>query len=378
MRILLLDGDNSHTLSIASELQRELGAEIVGVGTSSMSALLRSRYCSVKTTAPHASTPEFRTRLLDIVAEHSPDLIIPVGFRSYTAVIEIREQLQQVTRTTASVAKASFELASDKSATYELAKALGVSVPSDLTDEYTSALVREDYSALRFPVFLKAQLEAGGVTTALVHSLEELRTNLSRMRDDLGTTLVQDFIDTGPETYAHCGYYQKGTPILTFQHVEVRSVPRWGGSGTRVRTYQDHELAALAESLLKELEWDGVAQVEFKRGTAGEYVLMEINPKFWASYALASRAGYLIATVAASSALNNPIQHLLDRPKRQLDMVFPIRELTHVFKNRGRESIMRATKAMLWPPAQTNIDLRDFVAYLPSRLSRTLTRSRQR
>ena len=44
--------------------------------------------------------------------------------------------------------------------------------------------------------------------------------------------------------------------------------------------------------LLSSLQWHGVAMVEFKRSAAtGDFVLMEINGKFWGSLELALSAG---------------------------------------------------------------------------------------
>jgi predicted ATP-grasp superfamily ATP-dependent carboligase len=51
----------------------------------------------------------------------------------------------------------------------------------------------------------------------------------------------------------------------------------------------DDRLARYAASVVAELGWTGVAMVEFKKDD--DYRLMEVNPRFWGSLPLATRAG---------------------------------------------------------------------------------------
>src|SRR5262249_10470047 len=46
-----------------------------------------------------------------------------------------------------------------------------------------------------------------------------------------------------------------------------------------------------AEKLMAALNWHGVAMVEFKMDSDGQYWLMEINPRLWGSLALSIDAG---------------------------------------------------------------------------------------
>ena len=76
-----------------------------------------------------------------------------------------------------------------------------------------------------------------------------------------------------------------------FQHRRVREMPLTGGGSTcRVAENVDAKLLAYAGSLLDDLDWTGVAMVEFKTGRAGDF-LMEINGRFWGSLALAVDVG---------------------------------------------------------------------------------------
>ena len=54
----------------------------------------------------------------------------------------------------------------------------------------------------------------------------------------------------------------------------------------------DPELDSIGRALLDELDWHGLASVQFiEDATTDEYKLMEINSRFWASVSCAVKAG---------------------------------------------------------------------------------------
>lgn len=374
VKVLLLDGHYSHTLSVASELKRDLGATLICVGTNASDPLLRSRHSDISLVGPPPDSPAFRKWLVEQVAIHVPDAIVPIGYHSFAAMISLKGELSRHARFMVPPEE-SFNTAVDKARTYELAASLGIRVPQDLTASVSRALEDGSLSQLGFPLILKARLEGGGASTALVRSPEEMvkaHAKLTRWRGDI---LVQEYVDGDVGTFAHCGLYDKGNCVLEFMHHETRSVPRHGGSGTRVSTFSDPKLAESARALMAQLEWHGIAQVEFKRTAGSGYTLMEINPKLWASYSLASRSGHRFVSLATLMALELDGSHVLDTPKSELVMVFPIRELKFLVQHRDWRSLPSAALAMLWPPAVSDYELRDLPAYLPRPWARRTTQA---
>lgn len=119
----------------------------------------------------------------------------------------------------------------------------------------------------------------------------------------------------------------EGAASTGFQRYEVSSLPRHGRSVVRANTDKVFEVAELGRRLRIALRWNGVAQVECKRSQTGDLFLMEINPMFWASYALASRTGTRIATTAVADTLGLSPTSFRTRKPRCGRMVFPMREL---------------------------------------------------
>jgi predicted ATP-grasp superfamily ATP-dependent carboligase len=78
-----------------------------------------------------------------------------------------------------------------------------------------------------------------------------------------------------------------------------------GGPSTICVSVVDDRLTGYAASLIRELEWSGVAMVEFKKDD--DYRLMEVNPRFWGSLPLATRAGLNFPDLLCRRAMGEDI-----------------------------------------------------------------------
>jgi protein-tyrosine-phosphatase len=92
----------------------------------------------------------------------------------------------------------------------------------------------------------------------------------------------------GIETLIH-----HGEPVAMVQHRRLKELPSTGGvSVLAVSEALDPTLAQHALTLLRSLEWEGVAMVEFRHNRANQTaVLMEVNGRYWGSLPLACYAG---------------------------------------------------------------------------------------
>jgi protein-tyrosine-phosphatase/glycosyltransferase involved in cell wall biosynthesis len=86
--------------------------------------------------------------------------------------------------------------------------------------------------------------------------------------------------------------YERGRKVWHFAHERIHELPLTGGASSYRRSIAaDPRLLAAAEKLLNELEWHGVAMVEFRVNRTDDFWLMEINPRLWGSLALSLDAG---------------------------------------------------------------------------------------
>jgi predicted ATP-grasp superfamily ATP-dependent carboligase len=191
----------------------------------------------------------------------------------------------------------------NKDRTYEAAARVGIRTPR--TEQVASiAEVAALGSALRFPVVLKwanpllvgKALRAAGLTlekTVYCDTPAALLAYMKRFEPVGLYPLIQEY----------CAGYGLGQFILmkngqahyTFQHKRVHEWPPEGGFSSMCESIarEDHvDLMAKSIALLRELEWEGVAMVEYRHDPrSGESALMEVNGRFWGSLPLAYHAG---------------------------------------------------------------------------------------
>lgn len=191
----------------------------------------------------------------------------------------------------------------NKDRTYAAAARVGIRTPR--TEQVASMADAQAVSAsLRFPVVLKwanpllvgRALHGAGLEvekTVYCDTPEQLLTYLQRFEPVGLYPLIQEY----------CAGYGLGQFILmksgqvhyTFQHKRLHEWPPEGGFSSMCESVpreQHADLMAKSIALLRELEWEGVAMVEYRHDPAsGESALMEINGRFWGSLPLAYHAG---------------------------------------------------------------------------------------
>lgn len=191
----------------------------------------------------------------------------------------------------------------NKEQTYAAAERVGLRVPR--TEQVTGieqvpALAQE----LRFPVVLKwanpndvvDTLAKAGLTLDKTHycySAEQLLAYLQPYEKVRLFPLIQEYCagyGLGQFVLMH-----KGEAHYAFQHRRVHEWPPEGGFSSlceSVPLAEHQALMAQSIDLLRELEWEGIAMVEYRLDPAtGEAALMEINGRFWGSLPLAYHAG---------------------------------------------------------------------------------------
>lgn len=191
----------------------------------------------------------------------------------------------------------------NKEATYAAAARVGIRVPR--TEQPASmADVTAIGATLRFPAVLKwanpnrvaAALAGAGLALDKTHycySAAELSTYLQPYEAAGIYPLVQEYCTgygLGQFVLMH-----KGVAHSTFQHRRIHEWPPEGGFSSLCESLplgQHAPLMAQSVALLRELDWEGIAMVEYRHDPAtGTSALMEINGRFWGSLPLAYHAG---------------------------------------------------------------------------------------
>jgi predicted ATP-grasp superfamily ATP-dependent carboligase len=193
---------------------------------------------------------------------------------------------------------AAMEWAYDKRLTYELAAKLGIDHPK--TYRPTN---REDVLSLdcTFPAILKPAIKdrVNKFTSARawpVANREELvdqYVEASRLVDP-DVIMIQELVPGGGKSqFSFVALCVDGSPLAYGVARRARQYPvDFGHGSTYVETVEQPEIEEPSRRLLKEMNYNGLVELEFKRDpSTGQFKLLDINARAWAWHSLGHRAG---------------------------------------------------------------------------------------
>ncbi len=297
-RVLCLGNDDRVLLAVA----RSLGRRGLEVHTGWCDARLpanRSRYVH-----RHHELPEFRPDdpswtgdLNGLVDRFRFDLVIPINDFAVLPLQLNRERLSSTTRWYL-LDDATHQIVSDKRRTADLAVACGVPVPREYRIQPGDGAPGESnpewFGDLEFPVYVKspssivARDVANKQAVVRVDDPQELARLIQQPDRESELLVQQGFagVGQGVEVLAW-----QGQVLVEMQHRRIRETID-GGSTCREVVRSDPALSTAARRLIQALNYTGVAMVEFRVDPdSGEFVLLEINGRFWGSLPLAVAAG---------------------------------------------------------------------------------------
>ncbi len=195
----------------------------------------------------------------------------------------------------------------------ELAQKHGIPIPKTWFIDNISQLedLKED---LPYPVVIKPKESAGAIGVSYPENPVELMEQYHAAHKRFPFPLIQERIPTQGAGYgASFLLDEKGSVKASFVHKRLREYPVTGGASTMRESVKHDTIRDMAKTLLKALDWFGVAMVEFKMDPRdGIPKLMEINPRFWGSLALAVAAGvnfpYLLYRMSGGENFT-PVEH---------------------------------------------------------------------
>ena len=300
MKVLVTDGNFKHTLAAVRSLGKN-GAEVTVFSHLFICVSFFSKYCRHRVIAPDPEKdPMFAAFLLEYVKKNHVDVLLPISFAAVMQVSRIRNELEKYVKIPLADDEALY-IAGSKDRTIKYAETIGIRVPKTwypLTESDVEVIARE----ASYPAVIKGSEESGFVRYANTPGelLEKFRC-ISRY-----SPVIQEYI-TG-EGYGFFALYNHGTARAIFMHKRIREYPVTGGPSAVAESVYIPALRDAGLRILDRLNWHGVAMVEFKKDEkTGEFILMEINPKFWGSLGLSIAAGVDFPSLACTMAIDGDI-----------------------------------------------------------------------
>ena len=231
---------------------------------------------------------KFIDSLLALIRERGFDMVLPTGDPALSALAEHYDRLAPLLHVGCPPPSA-VERVLNKALTLEAAKKCGIHVPFTCTVGNMTEL-EQVAAQLRFPLVAKPGQKGAKVFRVRTFPTFEKLSEALRMNEP-GLVLLQEYcpgIGVGVEMLLH-----KGECVAAFQHRRLKEAPASGGVAVMaVAEALDPGLRDASLKLLRALEWEGPAMVEFRvdRQT-GNRVFMEVNGRYWGTSSLPILAG---------------------------------------------------------------------------------------
>lgn len=302
-KVLLTDGNYKHTWAAARNLD-SFGYEVDVIG-GNRSISSKSKYVNKNVFSKNLLIKENIQSFLKLIEDEHYDLIIGIGASSIQFLSENARLISKITKLILPPQK-SLELCLNKDLTMEFAKKIKIEIPQTFVVENFKEL-QETIRNITFPIIIKSASETmKDLPTIYLDTRESLVfSKLEALFKKGNKYLIQQRIFGHGEAFF--AVYDKGELIDFMMHERLREYPLTGGPSTKAKTIYREDLLRAGKKLLDELDWHGVAMVEFKRDKNDKLFLMEINPKFWGSLDLSLASGVNFPMLAAQISLGKKL-----------------------------------------------------------------------
>lgn len=286
---------------------------VIGVAAAETAPGCASRYCdeSVVAPAPETDIAGYRERLLELAARPSVRAIVPMSEPDVYALSTQRAAFaDHLTPLWPPIE--TLQTAHDRCELIGAAQRADVAVPDSqllgMVDDWESDQIIKARFSLLGDEYVESWSNAGVVEPDSTLELPagdkpDIEALLAEMAHE---PLVQEFIP-GTE-YSLWALYDDGEAVATCQKRQSRAWSYSGGTSICRETTRIPALETAGRALLDELEWHGLAAIQFIRDArTGEFVLLELNPRMWISVSCAVRAGVDFPYYFWQRALDEPV-----------------------------------------------------------------------
>jgi predicted ATP-grasp superfamily ATP-dependent carboligase len=307
--VLVSDGEQRASLAVVRSLGRA-GHRVLVASSGGRSLAGSSRYAAIEIALgdPLQDAPCFADAVGQAVTAHGVDVLLPMTDAALFALLPRRASLLPCRIPFPDLLQV--ERVADKGRVAVAAAACGIAVPVQRPFPSRGDLTPAERGSLVYPAVIKTSRSV----TEGAGRREKHPVRYVRQPDELDRTLdafpshaypllfQQRIVGSGVGIFL---LVWSGEIFACFAHRRLREKPPAGGvSVYRESIPADPALVARSRRLLDELEWQGVAMLEYKIDSAtGTPYLLEINGRFWGSLQLAVDAGVDFPALLVALAL---------------------------------------------------------------------------
>lgn len=290
--VFITDGHWRKSLAAVRALGRHRIPVTVGESTWLATAAF-SRYCSRRIVypSPLSETEHFVDFLHDYLRRHPHRMLLTMEDATIGLVARHRRTLSVLTYLPV-ISSHRLRAVQRKDKVLALANDLGIPTPRTWVLEHPDR-VQSVQDQITFPVVIKPRIGSGAMGVTYVDKPDQLPHRYAQIHGRFQNPIIQEQIPRqGPGLGASFLMDEQSQVKAVFMHQRLREYPVSGGASTLRRSIWRDDIYEMGSRLLKAMNWFGVANVEFKLDPRDNTPkLMEVNPRFWGSLALAIHAG---------------------------------------------------------------------------------------
>ena len=289
------------------------GIEVTCGDATRLAPAFFSRYCKrrVRYPSPETQPDAFVEMMLDELRTHPQDVVFPTDDATLKLFSRHQAEFERVTHVPIPTPdQVIYGL--DKSRAMQIANMLDIPHPRTV---FPSNAEDAEFltQTLRPSLVIKPRASSGGRGIVYVDPSESIGAAWERVHAEYPYPLIQERITVGAK-YDVCVIMDRNNQaVASFAQQELRHFPIKDGLSTMQRSVWRPDLVERSIALLQAIGWYGVAEIEFAEDLdSGETMLLEVNPRFWASVQLAIACGvdfpHLLYRVARGERIT-PVHH---------------------------------------------------------------------
>ena len=304
--VLVTDGSGRQTLTILHGLKK-LGCYIYVLCSSKLDLCYVSNLPDEVILDERATSgnEHFMEFVIAILIEKKIDVLLPGAERTTNQITLHEAELKKYVKL-ACAPRNAYVKAFDKQETFEYALNNGIPCPKTRrkgqpVDQYLETVV--------FPLIIKPRSGVGSIGFHKFEKKEDFWSYINEKNIDLDTYILQEYVDYEKRLGTILFVDQRGNVCMAYADEVLRWYPLDAGSACLIRSIDYPEVIEWSSSLLKAMQWQGVAALSFMvdRNT-NVPKLLEINGRIPASIRLSWQCGFNVAKLLLEMAYDEQVE----------------------------------------------------------------------
>jgi predicted ATP-grasp superfamily ATP-dependent carboligase len=278
--ILIPDGEDDRALIVVRSLSQSPDVKIY-VMSARPTTVQHSRHAHLIKLESDVDDDEARIqKVIHSIQVFKVNILMPIGERGLIFALSHQAELRKYLEITPLPDQNALDIVRDKWLLNEFC--IKHNLPATKSIQVQKRGILDRLSDLSYPVLLKPRIGEGGIGISFYKSEEELRKTLHNKLDyfDKEGYILQEYLE-GSEV--DMSVLCKEGQILAYTiQTPIHKPDHSFSFGKKIRLIHDEVLYEMGSKILQNLNWSGVAHIDFIRSKAnGALYPLDFNPRFW-------------------------------------------------------------------------------------------------